>query len=332
MASSDSHPALPPTNEHPPFNITRASHVVLQVRDLARCRAFYVDTLGFVVSDETPERLYLRGLEEACHHSLVLEKAAAPACRFAGFRVRLDDELDAVKAHFEAHGLPASWAETPFQRRTLHVADPSGARLDICANMETRPRQILAASVFVGACPLRLDHFQILTPFVAEAHAFYAGMGFRLSEYIAPDGVDAPDAVFLQRKGNPHDVVFFRSDGPRLHHVAYVVPETYHLMHLCDRLAEAGFGSAVEFGPQRHFSPGFARFVYLRDPDGHRLEFFTTHYQTLDSEEEPLRWNVSDLGGGWGPRPPQSWRTEASAFPGVPVQSAQSAAREIFAR
>ena len=34
------------------MQITRASHVVLRVRDLAKSRAFYVDTLGFVVSDE----------------------------------------------------------------------------------------------------------------------------------------------------------------------------------------------------------------------------------------------------------------------------------------
>lgn len=331
MVSSD-RPALPETNEHPAFNFTRASHVVLTVRDLARSRAFYVDTLGFVVSDATPTRLYLRGLEEACHHSLVLEQADQAACRFVGFRVRLDEDLDRVKAHFEAHGLAADWAQVDHQRRTLHVVDPSGARVEICANMETRPRRILAASEFVGACPLRLDHFQILTPFVAEAFDFYAKMGFRLSEYIARDGVAEPDAVFLQRKGNPHDVVFFRNDGPRLHHVAFLAPETCHLMFLCDRLAEAGFGASVEFGPQRHFSPGFARFVYVRDPDGHRVEFFTSHYLTLDSEDEPVRWNISELGGGWGPRPPQSWRNEASPFVGISVQPAQAPNREAFVR
>lgn len=193
--------ALLPTNERAPFNFTRASHVVLQVKDLALSRAFYVDTLGFVVSDETANTIYLRGLEEACHHSLVLEKADQASCRFVGFRVRLDEELDLVKAHFEANGLPAAWANVDHQRRTLHVVDPSGAHVEICANMDTRPRQILAASAFVGACPLRLDHFQIHTPFVGEAFGFYAGMGFRLSEYIARDGVEEPDAVFLQRKG-----------------------------------------------------------------------------------------------------------------------------------
>ena len=79
--------ALLPTNERAPFNFTRASHVVLQVKDLALSRAFYVDTLGFVVSDETANTIYLRGLEEACHHSLVLEKADQASCRFVGLKV-----------------------------------------------------------------------------------------------------------------------------------------------------------------------------------------------------------------------------------------------------
>ena len=320
-AAHDANPAIPPPNFHPPFDISRASHVVLKVRDVAKSRAFYVDTLGFVVSDETSDRLYLRGLEEGCHHSLVLELADQPSCRRIGLRVRLDEDLDRVKRHFEAHDLPAEWVEVAHQGRTLHVVDPSGARLEICATMETRPRNILTASAFVGACPLRLDHFQVLTPHVEEALRFYVGMGFRLSEYIAQDGVNEPDAVFLQRKGNPHDIVFARNAGPKLHHFAFVAPETYHLMFVCDRLAEAGFGSSVEFGPGRHFAPGFARFVYLRDPDGHRIEFFTTHYQTIDSEDEAVRWNVSQLGGGWGPRPPDSWRNQATAFDDGPVEA-----------
>ena len=46
-------------------------------------------------------------------------------------------------------------------------------------------------------------------------------MGFRLSEYISPDGTDELLFVFLQRKGNPHDIVFAPGAGPRLHHAAF---------------------------------------------------------------------------------------------------------------
>ncbi len=302
----------------PSFNMTRASHVVLRVRDLAKSHAFYVDTLGFVVTERQPDRLYLRGLEEACHHSLVLEQATEPGCARVGMRVLTDDDLDGARIYFESNGQLAQWVEVEHQRRTLHTTDTAGVPLELCANMGTRPRQILAASAFRGACPQRLDHFQIMTPQIREALEFYMGMGFRLSEYIAVDDSDDLTAVFLQRKGNPHDIVFARGAGPRLHHTAFVVPETYHLMFACDALAENGFGSSVEFGPNRHFAPGFARFVYLRDPDGHRIELFTTHYQTIDSEDEPVRWNVSQLRGGWGGRPPESWLSEATSFTAGP--------------
>ena len=63
---------LPAVNLRPPFNITRASHVVLHVSDLAKSRDFYVNIVGLVVSEQDDGVCYLRGLAEACHHSLVL--------------------------------------------------------------------------------------------------------------------------------------------------------------------------------------------------------------------------------------------------------------------
>ena len=35
-------------------------------------------------------------------------------------------------------------------------------------------------------------------------------------------------------------------------------------------------------------------FIYFRDPDGHRIELFNTHYQVMDIENEPVRWNAGD--------------------------------------
>lgn len=308
--------------ENPPFNVTRASHVVLRVRDLSASRAFYVDTLGFAVSDDEPGRLWLRGLEEGCHHSLVLEQASGPSCARVGLRVRTDEDLDRALAYFKSEGLPAQEMEVANQGRTIHVNDVTGTPLEFCATMPTRPRLILASSAQRGACPQRLDHFQIGTPRVEQALDAYMAMGFRLSEYIVADGTEDPAIVFLQRKGNPHDIVFASGPGPRLHHAAFLVPESGHLLFTCDQLAEHGFGRSVEFGPGRHFGPGYARFVYVRDPDGHRIELFTTHYQTMDIEDEPIRWDFASLAKvGWGARPPASWFAEASPFTGIEVSA-----------
>src|SRR5205085_6648421 len=139
------------------------------------------------------------------------------------------------------------------------------------------PRAVNRFELFRGVNPMRLDHFQVLSPDVVSACAFYGQLGFRTSEYIADEGTDEPRAVFMQRKGNPHDFVVMKNPGPRLHHVAFTCPEAHHLVDLCDLLARAGFGELVEWGPGRHFGPGYARFLYLHDPDGHRIEFFNNH-------------------------------------------------------
>lgn len=47
-----SDPRIPQTNFNPPFNITRASHLVFVVRDLAESRAFYTEVMGLIVSDD----------------------------------------------------------------------------------------------------------------------------------------------------------------------------------------------------------------------------------------------------------------------------------------
>ena len=310
--------AIPRAAYPAPFNITRASHAVLTVKDLGASRAFYVDALGFAVSDEDADTLYLRGIEEACHHSLVLKRTKdAPVCERVGLRVYTEEDLEKAKAYFERAGLPAKWIEVPHQGRTLHASDAVGTPLELCATMETRPRLVVQFPQHKGACPLRIDHMQILTPEVQKACEFYSALGFRLSEYIAVDNTDDLVFVFLQRKGNPHDIVFAANTGPRFHHAAFAVPDAAHILTACDIAGSFGFGGNLEFGPGRH-GPGHALFGYFRDPDGHRIEVFNTHYQMMDIENEPVRWDLSYMRNRpWGFPPRRTWFEEASHFLGV---------------
>jgi catechol 2,3-dioxygenase len=308
--------ALPQPNYDPPFNVTRASHVVLGVKDLAKSRAFYVDLIGLIVSDEDKDTLYLRGVAEACHHSLVLKCAGAPVCERIGMRCFDEDDLEKAKAYFEKAGLPAQWVQRPHQGRTLHVNDALGVPLEFCATMERKPRLLVAFDHHHGAVPQRVDHFQLLVPEVRRQLEFYMAMGFRLSEYIANEN-DEPVFVFLQRKGNPHDIVFAPGAGPRFHHVAFSIPESYLFFYVCDLAATMGFAENIEFGPGRH-GPGHALFVYMRDPDGHRIELFNTHYQCMDIDDEPVRWDASYAGArNWQLPARAQWFTEASRFAGL---------------
>ena len=121
---------LRPVIKRPPFNVVRASHIEYGVSDIARSRAYWVDALGFIPTAETPDALYLRGLEERNHHSVVLRRADAPIVRRLGFRVWEDEDLDRAVHWFNGRGLPAEFVEVPHQGRTLHATDPLGMPLE----------------------------------------------------------------------------------------------------------------------------------------------------------------------------------------------------------
>ena len=313
---------LPPVELKPPFNITRFSHVRLTVADLARSRDFYTKILGLVVSDEDESACYLRGLAEACHHSLVLEldRNEAGTSRRVGFRVQFEEDLDVAARWFAERGLPAEFVKEKHQGRTLHTSDPAGTALELCATMETRPRLHIDFPLHRGAHVQRIDHIQVLTPDTYALTAFYGELGFRNSEYL--EHGDELLGAFMYRKGTCLDLAVVKGAGPRLHHFAYTVSESRDIFTACDFAGLEGYGDGVERGPGRH-GPGGMLFTYLRDPDGHRVEVFNSHYQTIDVEIEPVRWDAAAVSTNarWGLPALSKWYFEASPFHDVPTKA-----------
>ncbi|KZM77101.1 3,4-dihydroxyphenylacetate 2,3-dioxygenase [Cellulosimicrobium cellulans] len=311
---------LPTTNPAPPFTITRASHVGLAVTDLERSRDFYRDVIGLVVTEETDDTVYLRGLEEDQHHSLVLERATAPHALFVGLRVRTDEDITAAEEFFAARGVEHERVERAHQGSTLRFRDAVGTHMELTSSMETVPRKMADFHDFVAGAPQRLDHFQAVTHDVQTATDFWTGLGLRMSEYTAKDGTDELWGTWMEAKGNTHDLVFTNGRGPRLHHFAYTVPDATALIHAADVTGSRGFGEEIDRGPGRHGISN-ALFLYVRDPDQHRVELFTTHYQFIDLESEPIRWDVSNprRAQQWGMPASRRWFFEASEFPGEPV-------------
>jgi catechol 2,3-dioxygenase len=325
-----------PIPEHvfnPPFNIVRSSHVVLDVADLERSRAFYETALGLHVEDAGRDAVYLRGLEERQHHSVVLYRAEHPAARHLGFKVASEEDLDKASHHFESRGLAPAFVERPYQGRTLHVVDPQGLPLEFYFVMEKREILLQQYAHYKGVQPQRLDHFNVFVPDVQGAMDFYASLGFRLTEYAEEDGPEGRvAAAWMHRKGNVHDIAFTNGRGPRLHHVAYWVPTAMNIIHLCDLMATTGYLPNLERGPGRHgISNAF--FLYVRCPDGHRVEFYASDYQTMDPDHEPIRWSLRDPRRQtlWGQPAPRSWFEEGSSFAGVEARDALFKANVIVA-
>lgn len=317
----------------PPFNVIRLSHVVLEVADLARSRAFYAETIGLHVEAEDEESVCLRGMEELAHHCVELRQAAGPACRRIGFRVAGPADLDRAAAWFAAEGLPVDLAERPILGRSLRTVDPFGVQLEFIAGMERRPSILRDYGRYRGCHPQRLDHVNVFAPEVQGSVDFYARLGFRLTEYAEEDGEGGRiAAAWMHRKGNVHDIAFTNGTGPRLHHLAFWVPNALNIIHLCDLMASTGHLAGIERGPGRHgISNAF--FLYVRDPDGHRIELYTSDYQTMDPDHPPLRWSLRDPRRQtlWGAPAPRSWFEEGSPFAGTALRPPAFVANVVVA-
>lgn len=312
---------LPVWNQHPEFSITRASHTVLAVTDLHRSRDFYRDVVGLVVTEETSDAVYLRGLEEAAHHSLVLEQAATAQALHVGLRVRTDADVVAAERFCASNGLDHRRLERPFQGETLQFRDPVGTHIELTSSMDVVPRKYQAYDQFVAGAPQRLDHFQVVTHDVQGATDFWSALGMRMSEYTATPDSDELWGTWLEVKGNTHDLVFTNGRGPRLHHFAFAVPDATAIIHAADVAGALGAGDEIDRGPGRHGLSN-ALFLYLRDPDQHRVELFNSHYQFIDLETPPIRWEVTDPRRAqlWGMPASRRWFFEASEFPAEPVR------------
>lgn len=298
----------------PPPDIVRAASVTLTVTDLDAARWFWVDMLGFVVSDEDDATLYLRGYDELTHHNLVLRHGEAPALALLSYRVRAQEDLERADAFYRARGcrtrrVPAG--ETTGVGEALRVEDPLGFTVELFATAAHPERLHQRYDLRSGAEPARIDHFNLVVSDVRAAFAHYSDLGFGCSETIEDD--ETLYAAWMFRKQTVHDVAFTGGDGPRFHHVGFFAHEAHNVLRTCDRFGAVHEEAHLERGPGRH-GVSNAFYVYLRDPDGHRVEIYTSDYYTGDPDHETLRWSVDDprRRDFYGNEVIPSWYTEAS--------------------
>ena len=324
---------LPKPNLYPDFNTIRLSHVLLQVNDLAASKKFYADILGLQISNETADCVYLRGMEERGHHSLVLQQNDRSShVEVLGFKTFDEHDLDKAETYFQAKNRPTQWIERPYQGRTLLTSDCHGMPIEFYHHMDRLPPIHQQYERYKGVKPLRIDHFNVFSANVDESVAFWADFGFRVTEYTEDEKTGKLWAAWTHRKGNIHDIAFTNGTGPRLHHLAYWVPTPLNIIDLLDLMSTTGYLGNIERGPGRHgISNAF--FLYILDPDGHRIEIYCSDYQTVDPDLEPIKWNLKDPQRQtlWGSPAPKSWFEHGSQFEGVHAKPADLNATPIVA-
>lgn len=301
-----------------PFDVLRAAHVELLVTDLAASREFYVDRLGLVVTEEGPDGIYLRGYEDRHHHCLSLRQAPGATVGHLAFLVASDEDVRLAADWYRAHGCPVrevAAGEEPGQGPAVRALDPLGFPVEYFSRMEQVDCLLQEYHLHRGARLQRLDHFNLHHPDVQRAFDHYYGdLGFRCSEYIEGDPPDSTlYAAWLFRKPTVHDVGLTAGAGPRLHHVAFWTPDSTAVLQVCDALGGRGWQGLIERGPGRH-GVSNAFYLYLRDPDGHRIELYTADYWTGDPDLRPKRWSATDdrRRSFWGHEVPERWYRESS--------------------
>ena len=300
------------------FRIARTSHVEYFVTDLDRARAFYVDTIGFQETGADEQHLYLRGLEDRVHHNLVLTLADHAGVSHVGFRVSGPDDLGSVEKW--AHGLGLPYWGVPAGTEhgigeAVRVTDPFGFPIEFFYDAQAAEWLLQRYDCYRGANVMRLDHVNYLTPAIEACADWYQReLGFTMSEYTVSveNGRDRLWGAWLRRKQTSHDLAISNGAGPRFHHASFIAESQTSLLRIADILAARDMVHHIERGPGRHGTTN-AFFLYLRDPDGNRMELFTGDYLASEPDWQPVRWDLNDPRRAtfWGAEAPSRWFNEA---------------------
>jgi len=102
-----------------PFTIGKLGHVVLNVSDIERSTRFYVEVLGFQISDVYPETMVPGGMVfmrfNPDHHGVALvgslaDESKSTELNHIAFEVATLDEVLRAKEHLERHGVTPDFA------------------------------------------------------------------------------------------------------------------------------------------------------------------------------------------------------------------------------
>ena len=304
-----------PTPSVAPPDILRAAYMELVVTDLQASRAFYVDVLGLIVTEEDENAIYLRTFEEFIHHNLVLRQGPVAAVAAFSYRVRTPEDLDRAEAFYRELGVRVERRQEGFVKGigdSVRVEDPLGFPYEFFFETTHVERLAWRYDLYGPGALVRLDHFNQVTPDVPRAVRHYQDLGFRVTEDIQDDQ-GTVYAAWLRRKPTVHDTATTGGDGPRLHHVAFATHEKHNILAICDKLGALRQSDRIERGPGRH-GVSNAFYLYLRDPDGHRVEIYTQDYYTGDPDNPVVTWDVHDnqRRDWWGTPVVPSWYTEAT--------------------
>jgi catechol 2,3-dioxygenase len=253
--------------------------------------------------------------------SFALTEGPQPGFSHVGLRVSSDDELRRIRAVHRELELPtedAAAGSEPHQGPALRVRPHDDHSIEyyhefdeISLGVAPDVRLPMRNTHEAGSNgPTRIDHVNLRVTDVPSALGYWTqSIGLTPSEYwLHPDGTIRV-AWLRGTAGKTHDVAIGSAAKAGVHHVAYLVADVNGLVAAADRLGDLGLESSLEYGPSRHGVTN-ALCMYIRDPDGHRIELYTGDY-SRDLDRPPISWTAEEYArhghSWWGQQVPESF-------------------------
>lgn len=269
----------------------RLGYLVLETPDLDRMAQYYEQVLGLCVVGRNAQEFYLttRVGQTALH----VKKGAAARCTGLSFEVSPALDTDAIRKELEELGLVTQNRSdvVPGVAQALSFTEPMGLNVDIFTRWQPAP-----AAGTNGVAPLKLGHAAFIVEDPKKLSVFYGErLGFRASDWVEEF------FVFMRCGPDHHTVNFLHGDDNRIHHCAFEMKDSAHLIESCDILGQHKV--PIIWGPVRH-GPGHNVATYHIAPDGLIVELFAELDRMSDEELgyfDPRPWH-EDL-----PQRPKIW-------------------------
>ena len=278
---------------------SKLGYLALNVADIARSSAFYVDEVGLQLSGTGPKgEVYLRCSDD--HHNIVLYPGKTPGLERIGFELESDEELDRALEALRREGLKIDVVEAEecaalHQGPSYRFREPhTGARFEFYAKMgdfSGRPYEPTVAKI------QRLGHLVLGTPDSKKAIEFFCRvLDFKISDQVGER------TTFMRCFPNPfHHSMGIAHGAVRIfHHVNFMVTEIDDIGRALWRMTKKQI--PIYYGPGRHIASGSV-FFYFGDPDGMTVEYsygmekFPEHGARKPRYLEPIQENSDSWGG-----------------------------------
>lgn len=282
----------------------RLGHATFLTPDLERDVAYYQQTVGLCLAARGDGRAFLA---TACGQlAIALAQGAQAGCTALAFEIAPEEDCAEIVRRLGRQGIAAELCHdaAPGVPEAVAFADPKGTRIELFPRWRFVEGNQAAVA---GAGPNKLGHVAFLVTDIAPLEAFYSQvLGFRMADWIE-------DWFLFMRCGRDHHTVnFLRGRSARVHHLAFELRDSAHLIRACDLLARDKF--EILWGPTRQ-GPGHNLAVYHRNPAGHIVEFFTDIDVMVDEAlgyYEPRPWHRDR------PQRPKVWDAPTRQTWGLP--------------